>query len=144
MGAAWIGWAAFLISVGAAYQTTAKVLSNKLPVFLSTAVIGATVMVLSLFALALSNQPVPALRDVSTKTWLTVLLVATLTFCIEMGYLMLYRSGAPLSLARLVMLAGTALLLLAIGIFAFGEHLSRTQFLGIAAILFGLALLTMK
>ena len=63
---------------------------------------------------------------------------------IEVGFLLAYRAGWPLSSASLVVNVAAALVLLAVGLAAFGEALTARQWVGVAACVAGLALLTAR
>jgi len=60
---------------------------------------------------------------------------------IEAGFLLAYRAGWKLSTASLVANVGSSLLLVLIGVTAFGEELSRTTAAGLALAIAGLALI---
>ena len=59
---------------------------------------------------------------------------------IEAGFLLAYRAGWPLSTASLIVNVTVAVVLLAVGLAAFGESLSVRQWGGVAVCLVGLAL----
>jgi len=60
---------------------------------------------------------------------------------IEAGFLLAYRAGWPLSSASLVVNVAVAVVLLVVGLAAFGEVLSLRQWAGVAACVLGLALI---
>ncbi|MFN9939022.1 MAG: hypothetical protein ACK56I_06065, partial [bacterium] len=70
------------------------------------------------------------------------MLLGVFAWAIEFGYLMLYRSQAPLSLSRIVIMSFTGILLLAIGVFYFLEDINSYQIAGVFAVLLGLGLLS--
>ena len=63
---------------------------------------------------------------------------------IEVGFLLAYRAGWPLSSASLVVNVTAALVLLVVGLAVFREALSVRQWIGVAACVAGLALLTAR
>ena len=63
---------------------------------------------------------------------------------IEVGFLLAYRSGWLLSTAGLLVNVAAALVLLVVGLAFFREALTVQQWIGVAACMIGLALLTMK
>jgi uncharacterized membrane protein len=63
---------------------------------------------------------------------------------VELGVLLAYRVGWKISLASLVANVATALLLVAVGWMAFGEHLSLRNAAGIVLCLAGLALVAQR
>ena len=88
-----------------------------------------------------SGAPVGAtLRE----AWRPALGVGLGALTIEAGFLLAYRAGWPLSTASLVVNVAVAVVLLAVGVAAFGEALTARQWVGAAACLVGLALLTAR
>ena len=75
--------------------------------------------------------------------WPTFTLAAGVVL-IEAGFLLAYRAGWKLSTASLVANVGSSLLLVLIGVTAFGEELSRTTAAGLALAIAGLALMNYK
>ena len=62
-------------------------------------------------------------------------------FLIELGYVLTYRAGWPVSMASVLTNGLVAALLVPIGIVLLGERLSISNFAGIVLCLAGLALL---
>jgi len=63
---------------------------------------------------------------------------------IEVGFLLAYRAGWPLSSAGLLVNVAAALVLLVVGLAFFHEALTVRQWIGVAACVIGLALITLK
>lgn len=77
------------------------------------------------------------LREPSWAPWALGLAVVG----IELGYLLVYRTGWPLALAPVVANVGTLLLLVPLGFLFFRETLSPGQLLGLLLALLGFILL---
>lgn len=76
--------------------------------------------------------------------WRPALGIGLGALVIEAGFLLAYRAGWPISSASLVVNVTVALVLLAVGLAAYGEALSVRQWVGAGACLVGLALLTTR
>ena len=63
---------------------------------------------------------------------------------IEVGFLLAYRAGWPLSSASLVVNVTAALVLLGVGLVFLHETLSARQWVGVASCVLGLALITSR
>jgi drug/metabolite transporter (DMT)-like permease len=83
---------------------------------------------LSLFANGTARLPVRA-------EWTAGLILGLAVFGIEAGFFFLYRSGWPLASASMIANISVAAILAAVGVLAFGEHLTavRATGLGFAA-----------
>ncbi|MGQ0430076.1 MAG: hypothetical protein ACT4UQ_09105 [Gammaproteobacteria bacterium] len=67
--------------------------------------------------------------------------LAVLVIVIDLAFILLYRSGFPVSLGALVTQAAAAIALLAFGVLLFKDRLTATHFAGVALCLAGLWLL---
>ncbi len=63
---------------------------------------------------------------------------------IELGFLLSYRAGWDISLAPLVAIASTTVILIPVGVLAFKEHLNLSQVIGLALTVVGLVLINRK
>ena len=140
----WLYWGGFLVAAGVAYQTLCKIVSVQIPALYSTAAVGFIVMSVSLVAMVAQSANLPRVQDVPSRAWAGVIILGLVTWGIEFGYIMLYKAHAPLSISRVVIMAGTGLVLLAIGILMYHEHVNRYQLAGVFAVLVGLGLLAIK
>ncbi len=140
----WILWGVFLTFAGVAYQTTSKSVASQMPIFLIAAIVGFMCFTLSSFVLVFQKFSFSSLKDVGISSALKVLVLGLFAWSIEFGYLMLYKSDAPLSLSRIMIMAATGILLLVIGVLFFREDVSKFQIFGACLVLGGLALLTIK
>lgn len=80
---------------------------------------------------------VPAFRGLNWSTFL----VGTGILVIELGFLLAYRSGWPLSSASMVANLCVAVIFLGIGVVAFKEHWSAGRTAGLACCMLGLWLI---
>jgi drug/metabolite transporter (DMT)-like permease len=104
---------------------------------LAAYLVAITLTLLLLPLLAPATPIIPALR---TLNWST-LLVGTGILVIELGFLLAYRSGWPLSSASMVANLCVAVIFLGIGVVAFKEAWSTTRSLGLACCMVGLWLI---
>lgn len=77
-------------------------------------------------------------------SWRPAIAVGLGALAIETGFLLAYRAGWPISTASLGVNVTVAVVLLVVGLAAFGEALSVRQWAGAAACLVGLALLASR
>ena len=77
-------------------------------------------------------------------SWRPAVGVGLAALAIEVGYLLVYRAGWPLSTASLVASVAAAAILLGVGTLFLGEALSLRQIIGIACCLTGLALVATR
>ena len=77
-------------------------------------------------------------------SWRPAVGVGLAALAIEIGYLLAYRAGWPLSSASLVASVAAAVLLLGVGALALGETLTLRQLAGVACCLVGLALVASR
>ncbi|WP_412063571.1 hypothetical protein [Rubrivirga sp. IMCC45206] len=87
--------------------------------------------------LAAGTPVVETLRS----AWRPALGIGLGALVIEAGFLLAYRAGWPLSTASLGVNVAVAVVLLAVGLVAFGEALSPRQWIGAGACVVGLVLL---
>ena len=78
------------------------------------------------------------------ETNLTVLLLGVSVAMIEVGFLFVYRVGWNVSTASIITSVTLTLMLIPIGIFAFKEHLSARNVVGLLFCLLGLVLVAKK
>ena len=85
----------------------------------------------------------PVAETVRTA-WRPAVSIGLGALAIEVGFLLAYRAGWPLATASLVTNVAVAVVLLALGVALFGEALSVRQWIGAAACVVGLILLTSR
>jgi drug/metabolite transporter (DMT)-like permease len=124
---------------GVFYHLAAKAIPKTIDAALVLVVAYATALVASIGAyLLLPAAPVDA---PAVKPWHPAVIgVGAGAFLIELGYVLTYRAGSPLSMASVLTNGLVAALLVPIGV-VFGERLSIVNVAGIVLCLTGLALL---
>ena len=86
----------------------------------------------------------PSLREgLKPLNW-TVLGLAVMVVGLDVGFLMLYRSGFDVSLGQIVTQSGAALILVVAGIALFREKITAANLAGIALCVIGLWLINRK
>ncbi len=129
-----------LLAVGATtlYHIAQKSVSPQVNPMLSVTVNYVTALLVSL--LILPFYPGKALRaSWRNLNWASVV-VGVAIVGIELGFVVAYRAGWRISVASLIANVATALLLVAIGVVFFREHLSGRSVAGIALCILGLGL----
>ena len=128
---------ALIVVANTLYQICAKSVPRQLNPMISivvTYVIGAT------FALVLFFLTDPA-KDIGAQlkvvNWAPIVL-GFLIVGLEFGFIMLYRVGWNINLGSLVCNIALAVILIAVGYFLYKEHLTLSQFTGIALCIAGL------
>ena len=130
-----------LLVVGATtlYQVSQKSVSPQVNPMLSVTVNYVTALVVSL--LILPFYPGNSLRaSWKNLNWASVA-VGVAIVGIELGFVVAYRAGWRISVASLIANVTTSLLLVAIGLIFFREHLSGRSALGVACCIAGLGLI---
>jgi len=82
-------------------------------------------------------------QELRQLNW-TAIALAVVIVGLDLGFLFLYRSGFEVSLGALVTQSAAALLLLAIGVAVFREHLSAANAVGLVLCLAGLWLVNQR
>lgn len=136
-------WLAVAIVATVGYHLVLKVTPAGVNPFLSLAVtyaIGAA----SFLAVYAAMPGGPALREsLQLLNWTAIALAATVV-ALDLGFLMLYRSGFNVSLGQLVTQSAAALLLLLLGVAFFREKLSLANIAGILLCVVGLWLVNRR
>jgi multidrug transporter EmrE-like cation transporter len=136
-------WLALAVVTTVGYHLVMKVTPAAVNPFLSLAAsytLGAAVF-LACFALAPDG---PTLREgLKPLNW-TVLGLTVMVVGLDVGFLMLYRSGFEVSLGQIVTQSGAALILVVAGIALFREKINAANLAGIALCVAGLWLINRK
>ena len=136
-------WLLLALVTTAGYHLVMKVTPAAVNPFLSLAAtyaLGAAVF-LACFALAPDG---PTLREgLKPLNW-TAVALAVMVVGLDVGFLMLYRSGFDVSLGQIVTQSGAALVLLVAGIALFKEKINAANLTGIALCVVGLWLISRK
>jgi len=98
----------------------------------------AGIIVLAVCALTLPGEKSFS-NSLRTSNW-AVYVVGVAAACIEVGFLLAYRSGWRISIAAVATNVAVTLLLVPIGIAVFKDHLSLRNVIGLAFCLLGLIL----
>jgi multidrug transporter EmrE-like cation transporter len=112
------------------YQMGQKLVPSNASPFVVFATAYGTAGLLCLAAIALSPRPITAAEFRASISWPTWLIALTI-FGIEMGFLLVYRSGWKVSIAYAVSSIITIIVLAAIGTTVFGETLGLRRIAGI-------------
>ena len=138
-----LAWLSLALITTVGYHLVMKVTPVAVDPFLSLAAtyaLGAAVFV-ACFALAPDG---PTLREgLKPLNW-TALALTLMVVGLDVGFLMLYRSGFDVSLGQIVTQSGAALILVVAGIALFREKITATNLAGIALCVVGLWLINRK
>jgi len=138
-----LAWLSLALITTVGYHLVMKVTPAAVNPFLSLAAsygLGAALF-LACFALAPDG---PTLREgLKPLNW-TVLALTVMVVGLDVGFLMLYRSGFDVSLGQIVTQSGAALILVVAGIALFREKISAANLVGIALCVVGLWLINRK
>jgi uncharacterized membrane protein len=99
-------------------------------------VVGIVVLSICAFTLPGNKSFVSSVRE---SNW-AVLVVGAAAACIEVGFLLAYRSGWRISVAAVATNVAVTLMLVPIGIIVFKDHLSLRNILGLIFCVLGLVL----
>ena len=125
---------------GVCYHVAAKSIPKSIDAALVLIVAYSTALVASIGVYLL--MPAAATDAPAVKAWHPAVIgLGAGAFLIELGYVLTYRAGWPVSMASVLTNGLVAALLVPIGVVLLGERLSISNFAGIVLCLAGLALL---
>lgn len=136
-------WLALAIVSTVAYHLVLKLTPATANPFLSLAVTYAVVTVVFVGVYAATPHGAPLRASLQLLNW-TALGLAAAIVLLDLGFLMLYRSGFEVSLGQLVTQSAAALLLLLLGVAFFRERLSLVNVGGILLCVVGLWLINLR
>ena len=136
-------WLVLAIVSTFGYHLVIKLTPGAVNPLVSLAVTYATVTVLIAAAAVLVPDGVPLRESLRQVNWTALALAATIVG-LDLGFLLLYRSGFDLSLGQLVTQSVAALMLIIVGVAAFRERLSLANVAGIALCIVGLWLISRR
>jgi multidrug transporter EmrE-like cation transporter len=136
-------WLGIAIAGTVSYHLVLKLTPAGANPFLSLATTFAIGSVAFAGIYAVSPGSAPLREAMGQLNWTTVIL-AGVVVCLDLSFLMLYRSGFDLSLGQLVTQSAAALLLLLLGVAFFAEKLSLPNIGGILLCVAGLWLINQK
>ena len=136
-------WLVTAILSTVAYHLVLKVTPAAASPFLSLAVTYALATGIFM-ALYLATPGAPGLRtSLQALNWTALALAGTIVL-LDLGFLMLYRSGFNVSIGQLVTQSAAALLLLLVGVAFLREKLTTANIAGIALCVVGLWLINRR
>ena len=136
-------WLVLAIVSTFGYHLVIKLTPGTVNPLLSLAVTYATVTVLCAVAAVLVPDGAPLRESLRQVNWTALALAGTIVG-LDLGFLLLYRSGFDLSLGQLVTQSVAALMLIIVGVAAFRERLSLANVAGIALCIVGLWLISRR
>lgn len=136
-------WLLLAIAATVGYHLVLKVTPEASNPFLSLAATYAVGSLVFLMGYAATSGGAPLRVNLQALSW-TPLALAGVVVLLDVGYLMLYRSGYDLSLGQLVTQSAAALLLVGLGAALFKEKVTLINVLGIALCVAGLWLVNKK
>jgi drug/metabolite transporter (DMT)-like permease len=125
------------------YHLVIKLTPGTVNPLVSLAVTYAAVTVLFSVAAILVPDSAPLRESLRQVNW-TALALAVTIIGLDLGFLLLYRSGFEVSLGQIVTQSAAALLLIGVGIAVFRERLTATNVAGIALCIAGLWLISRR
>ncbi len=138
-----LAWLGIAIASTVAYHVVLKVTPPAASPFLSLAVsyaAGSLVFVL-LYAAMPGGSTLRA--GLQALNWTSLALAAAVVL-LDLGFLLLYRSGFDISLGQLITQSAAAMILLAVGVAFFRESLTTTNVAGIVLCVAGLWLINRR
>ncbi|HEU4530183.1 MAG TPA: hypothetical protein VFR59_03325 [Steroidobacteraceae bacterium] len=136
-------WLAVAIAATVAYHLILKLTPAAANPYLSLAVTYAVVTIVFVGVYAAMPAAAPLRSSLQLLNWTAIALGVSIVF-LDLGYLMLYRSGFDVSLGQLVTQSAAALLLVVVGVAVFREKLTLVNVAGIALCVVGLWLINRR
>ena len=136
-------WLAVAIAATVAYHLILKLTPAAANPYLSLAVTYAVVTIVFVGVYVAMPGAAPLRSSIQLLNWTAIALGVSIVF-LDLGYLMLYRSGFDVSLGQLVTQSAAALLLVVVGVAVFREKLTLVNVAGIALCVVGLWLINRR
>jgi multidrug transporter EmrE-like cation transporter len=133
-------WLGIAIAGTVGYHVVLKLTPAGANPFLSLAITFALGSVAYLGIYAVTPGTASLRVDLGQLNWTTVALAAVVV-CLDLSFMMLYRTGFDVSLGQLITQSGAALLLLLLGVAYFAETLTLANIAGILLCVAGLWLI---
>jgi multidrug transporter EmrE-like cation transporter len=133
-------WLGIAIAATVSYHVVLKLTPAGANPFLSLAITFALGSMAFIGIYAVSPGTTPLREGLTQLNWTTFMLSAVVV-CLDVSFLMLYRSGFEVSLGQLITQSAAALLLLLLGVAFFAEKLSLANVGGILLCVVGLWLI---
>ena len=138
-----LSWLVLAIGATVAYHLVLKLTPPGANPFLSLCVTYAMVALLFAGIVAATPGAFDWRGELRQLNW-TAVALAVAIMGLDLGFILLYRTGFAVSLGALVTQSAAAMLLLAIGALVFREHLGVTKGVGVVLCLAGLWLINRK
>lgn len=138
----WIS-AGIVVGANVAYHLSQKSIPAAANPMLSLIVTFMTAGVATLLILPFFLGSAPVVRELGKLNWASVAVGLTI-IGVDVGYLLLYRSGWAISLGSVFCNAMVALILLPIGVLLFKEKLAFSNYLGVVLTLLGIYLVARR
>jgi drug/metabolite transporter (DMT)-like permease len=138
----WLAALAVVIA-NAIFHVIQKSIPQDVNPILSVAITYAVALITTVLLFVFFPLTTPLSNELSKVNWASIALGMTIV-SIEVGYLLMYRSGWSVALGPVTTYAAVTLLLLPIGLWYFKEKLVWQNVLGILVTLVGVYLLTWK
>jgi multidrug transporter EmrE-like cation transporter len=136
-------WLGVAIAGTVCYHLVLKLIPAGANQFLSLGVTFAIGSLAFIGIYAVSPGTAPVREALGQLNWTTLALSAVIV-CLDLSFLMLYRSGFEVSLGQLITQSAAALLLLLLGVAYFSEKLTLANIGGILLCIAGLWLINRK
>jgi len=136
-------WLSLAITCTVAYHLVLKLTPAGANPFLSLMLTYGSVTLLFGAVLALAPGEFAWRQELQHLNW-TAIALAIAIIGLDLGFLLLYRSGFEVSLGQIVTQSAAALLLIGVGIAVFRERLTATNVAGIALCIAGLWLISRR
>ena len=134
---------ALIVSSVVLYQVSTKLLPKGLNHWHALMLFYALALILTLVMTLFDRPTRSLLEDVQKLNW-AVPLVALSIVGIELGWILVFRAGAGLSLTGLIVNVAVAVIVIPIGLLFFKEKISLVNLAGMALCLIGLVLISRK
>jgi drug/metabolite transporter (DMT)-like permease len=134
---------ALLVSANVAYHVCQKMIPSQANPVVSVIITFMVATVASLALLPVFLPDVSVVAELRKLNWASAILGLTI-IGIEIGFLLLYRSGMQISLASIFVNAMVALSLVPVGILMFKDRLLATDMVGIGLLLAGIYLIAQR
>jgi drug/metabolite transporter (DMT)-like permease len=138
-----LAWLSLAIAATVAYHVVLKLTPAGVNPFLSLLVTYLVVALAFAAVLVLAPGEFAWRQELRSLNW-TALALAAAIVGLDLGFILLYRTGYEVSLGALVTQSAAAMLLLVIGVLVFREKLSLANGIGVALCLAGLWLVNKR
>jgi len=136
-------WLGIAIAGTVSYHLVLKLTPAGANPFLSLAITFAIGSLAYIGIFAARPGTAPLYEELGQLNW-TTLVLAAVVVCLDLSFMMLYRTGFEVSLGQLITQSAAALLLLLLGVAFFAEKLSLANIGGILLCVAGLWLINKK